>query len=404
MSHSVELKDFDRAWFLREIWQQQPLVIRNAFTHWQNPLSPDELAGLACEEGVEARLVTHLLPAASMSNAAASTQPHTLGIWSLEHGPFPEERFTGLPTSDWTLLVQAVDHWVPEVAALIEPFRFLPDWRIDDVMVSYADDGGGVGPHFDQYDVFLIQGLGQRRWQVGPRCDHLTPLHDNPQLRLLAEFEATEEWILEPGDILYVPPRFAHNGVAIGNDCMTYSVGFRAPGQAELISHWCDHVLETVTDDERFQDTELTPVANPGEITAAALEQLRQLALEKLTDSTAFQRWFGTFTTTPKYPNENFAPDVPHNAKTLLAQLQTEGVLHRNPASRFAFIRDIDVILFVDGDSYHGLETAFVEMLCAQTLWEQQELLPWLNSNIAVELLCTLFNQGSIHFDESDTD
>ena len=119
-------------------------------------------------------------------------------------------------------------------AALIEPFRFIPNWRIDDVMVSYAVDGGSVGPHFDQYDVFLVQGLGQRRWQIGRQCDGATPLLPHDDLRLLANFEATDEWVLEPGDILYVPPGYAHNGVAVGDDCMTYSIGFRAPSRGDL--------------------------------------------------------------------------------------------------------------------------------------------------------------------------
>src|SRR6218665_527602 len=193
----MQINGFDIDWFLREIWQKKPLLTRTAFPEWQNPLAPDELAGLAGEEGVEPRLITY-----SQKN----------DDWKLEHGPFPEARFAKVPKSHWTLLVQGVDHWLPEVAALIEPFRFVPDWRIDDVMVSYAATGGGVGPHFDQYDVFLVQGLGRRRWRVGAHCDRTTALRDHKQLRLLTGFEATDEWVLEPGDILYVPPRIAHDG------------------------------------------------------------------------------------------------------------------------------------------------------------------------------------------------
>jgi 50S ribosomal protein L16 3-hydroxylase len=173
--------------FLRETWQQKPLLIRNPWAAWANPLEPDELAGLACEAEVESRLVTG-----------------GEGLWAVEHGPFDEKRFGALGKSPWTLLVQAVDHHVPKVAALLAPFRFVPNWRIDDVMVSYATDGGGVGPHYDQYDVFLIQGAGQRRWRVGQNCDGGSALLPHEDLRLLAAFEATDEWVLEPGDILYV--------------------------------------------------------------------------------------------------------------------------------------------------------------------------------------------------------
>ena len=207
----MHFANFDIDSFLRDNWQKKPLLIRNPWADWKNPIEPDDLAGLACEPTVESRLIVQKRK-----------------DWSVEPGPIPETRFGKLGKAPWTLLVQAVDHHVPDVAALIAPFRFIPDWRIDDVMVSYASDGGGVGPHFDQYDVFLVQGLGTRRWQVGALCDDSTELLPHDDLRLLANFEATDEWLLEPGDMLYVPPRFAHNGVAVGDDCMTYSVGFRA--------------------------------------------------------------------------------------------------------------------------------------------------------------------------------
>ncbi|MBP7951907.1 MAG: cupin domain-containing protein, partial [Sphingorhabdus sp.] len=200
----MQLTKFDITEFLAEYWQQKPMLIRNPWAEWANPLSPDDLAGMACEADVESRLIT-------LDDGALSA----------EDGPVPEKRFGRLGRAPWTLLVQAVDQYIPEVAALVEPFRFIPDWRIDDVMVSYATDGGGVGAHFDQYDVFLIQGLGTRRWQVGGYCDDNTPLLPHDDLRLLADFEATDEWLLEPGDILYVPPGFSHNGVAVGDDCMT---------------------------------------------------------------------------------------------------------------------------------------------------------------------------------------
>nr|MBP6556649.1 cupin domain-containing protein [Novosphingobium sp.] len=153
----MQFNNFDSAAFLRDCWQKRPALIRAPWKAWVNPIAPDELAGLACEEGVEARLITH-----DAERIAA------------EHGPFAEARFSRLGKTPWTLLVQAVDHHVPEVAALLSAFRFVPNWRIDDVMVSIASDGGGVGPHFDQYDVFLIQGLGRRRWQVGAKCDAAT--------------------------------------------------------------------------------------------------------------------------------------------------------------------------------------------------------------------------------------
>lgn len=372
--------NFDTDAFLRDYWQKKPLLIRNAWGAWHNPLEPDELAGLACEDEVESRLITHARKALKA-----------------EHGPIPESRFGTLGKTPWTLLVQAVDHHVPEVAALLAPFRFVPNWRIDDVMVSYASDGGGVGPHFDQYDVFLIQGLGRRRWQIGALCDGDTELLAHDDLRLLAHFEATDEWILEPGDMLYVPPRIAHNGIAVGDDCMTYSMGFRAPARSELIAHFCDDLLSALDDDDRYADPGLSRQANSGEITAEALGRLHAMITQTLGNRDAFARWFGAYTTTPKYPEADWQPESAIAIDDLRARLACGETLHRNPASRFSFVRQGAgaVTLFVDGESFDcdGALAEFAETLCAQdrvTVAGQSDV---------VGLVLKLFNQGSIGFE-----
>ncbi len=383
----MELQNFDSAAFLRDFWQQQPLLIRNPWARWANPLEPDELAGLACEEEVEARLVTH-----------------TADGWKLEHGPFPESRFAQLGQKDWTLLVQAADHHVPQVAELIEPFRFIPDWRIDDVMVSCAADGGGVGPHFDQYDVFLIQGLGTRRWQIGARCDENSELLEHGDLRLLARFETTQEWVLEPGDILYVPPGFAHNGIAIGDDCMTYSVGFRAPSRSDLIGSWSDDLLEYMDDDDRYADPGLASQPNPGEISAEAISRLHSLITEKMGDRDAFARWFGQYNTAPKYPEMDWQPEHAAAAQDIARMLANSAPLCRNPASRFSFIRQETgaTLLFVDGQEYDcDSETGeFAQQLCQQTELVANPALA--SSQQVVQLITALVNQGSLAFEESD--
>jgi 50S ribosomal protein L16 3-hydroxylase len=383
----MRFTDFDTHIFLRDYWQKQPLLIRNPWQQWHNPLDPDELAGLACEEHVESRLITQ-----ARDNL------------TVEHGPVAETRFGKLGQAPWTLLVQAVDIHVPEVAALIAPFRFIPNWRIDDVMVSYATDGGGVGPHFDQYDVFLIQGLGRRRWQVGALCDADTPLLPHDDLRLLAEFEATDEWILEPGDMLYVPPRIAHNGVALGEDCMTYSIGFRAPARSELIADWCDDLVQHLNEDDRYTDPDLQAQTNPGEITGAAIAKLHAMISEKLADRDAFTRWFGEYNSTSKYPEQDWTPEAPIAAAELRDRLTSGEALCRNPASRFSFVRQSpgDVLLFVDGTSFKCAEAtaAFAERLCAQ---DRVNIAPeLLKSDAAMELISQLFNQGSIGFEAED--
>ena len=382
----MPFNNFDTDAFLRNYWQRKPLLIRKGLPAWRNPLDPDELAGLACEENVESRLVTQ----------ARDT-------WKVEHGPVAEKRFGELGKAPWTLLVQAVDHHVPQVATLIEPFRFIPNWRIDDVMVSYATDGGGVGPHFDQYDVFLVQGLGVRRWQVGALCDNDTELLPHDDLRLLANFEPTQEWLLEPGDMLYVPPRFAHNGVAVGDDCMTYSVGFRAPSRSELIAHYIDDVLGALSDDDRYADAGLQAQSNPGEITAEALASLHAMVLEKLADRDAFARWFGTYNSTPKYPDIDWAPDEPMGIEELRARLTNSDALQRNTASRFSSIRKgADVLLFVDGKCFDcaGEVGAFAQLLASRDRMTVDPVL--LKSDAVMNQITTLINQGSVAFSLQD--
>ena len=388
----MQFQSFDSDGFLRASWQQHPLLIRNPWTSWRNPLAPDELAGLACEQGVEARLITRMSDSLAADSLAA------------EHGPFPEERFSALGKAPWTLLVQAVDHHVPAVAALLEPFRFVPNWRIDDVMVSYATDGGGVGPHFDHYDVFLIQGLGRRRWQIGARCDAATELLPHDDLRLLAAFEPTAEWVLEPGDMLYVPPGFAHNGVALGDDCMTYSIGFRAPSRGELIAGWCDDFLTGMDDDDRYADPGLAAQANPGEVSAEALARLHAMVTARLADRAAFARWFGAYTTTPKYSEVDWQPEAPIGPEDLRAALASGAPLLRNPASRFSFVRgEADaVLLFVDGACFAcaGETGAFAEQLCARDrITVDPELV---KSAAAMALITTLFDRGSVGFEAED--
>lgn len=379
----MQLTDFDADRFLRDYWQKRPLLIRNPWSAWRNPLEPDELAGLACEEGIESRLLVQ-----------------SGDSWALDHGPFAEDRFATLGAAPWTLLVQAVDHYAPDVAALLDPFRFIPNWRIDDVMVSYASDGGGVGPHFDQYDVFLIQGLGKRRWRVGAQCDETTPLRPHADLRLLANFEATDEWVLEPGDILYVPPGFAHDGVAAGGDCMTYSIGFRAPSRADLLIEWAEHLADMMPDDDRYADPDLKAAAHPGEIAPSAIDRLHAMTIEKLLDRDAFARWFGQHNSTPKYAEADWRPEEPVTVADLAARAGEGAVLLRNPASRLAFLREADgLLLFADGNAFPcaGIPAALAERICAE---DRLALDPSMAE--AMELLVALVNQGSLMIDDEE--
>lgn len=383
----MQLQNFDIATFLKEYWQQKPLLIRAAWESWANPVEPDELAGLACEPLVESRIITRREQA-----------------WELEHGPVKESRFAKAGRDPWTLLVQSVDHHLPAVSALLDQFRFVPNWRIDDVMVSYAVDGGGVGAHFDHYDVFLVQGLGRRRWELGALCDDDTELLPHDGLRLLADFQPVEEWILEPGDFLYVPPRVAHRGTAIGDDCMTYSIGFRAPSRGELIEAWADDMTSDLSDSDRYADLHLARQDNPGEISAEAITTLQAMIADMLHDRSRFARWFGQYNTAPKNPEIDWKPDQPAQIDHIRQWLAAGWPLIRNPASRFSFVRETasSVMLFADGHCFSCSDDAagFAQAICAEAgLTVAREVSP-----ATLELITALFNEGSLAFDCEDHD
>ena len=376
----MQLRDFDPEQFLAEYWQKKPLLIRAGFEPWTNPLDPDELAGLAREADIESRLIVR-----------------TRKTWKVAHGPFKPRRFSKLGKKPWTLLVQAVDHYVPAVAALLDAVGFIPNWRTDDVMVSYANDGGGVGPHFDQYDVFLVQGMGQRRWRLGQKCGATTALLQHDDLRLLTDFIATEEWLLNPGDILYIPPGIAHDGVAVGDDCMTYSIGFRAPSRSELIAHWCDHLLGELSEDDRYADPGLRLQRERGEIAPEAIDALHAIVTEKLNDRTAFARWFGQYITAPK--DRDVEADAATTAESLCAGLADGTALVRTPGSRFSFVHDEDGsgLFFADGVCFPCIAESFAvaQRICAARGQSIDLPLPQLEA-AAIALIGSLVRQGSV--------
>ncbi|MCB1668428.1 MAG: cupin domain-containing protein [Porticoccaceae bacterium] len=306
MSKQTILGEISAQQFLAEYWQQKPLLIRNALPDFESPLSPDDLAGLALDDDIESRIILEQGPSSS---------------WELLCGPFEEQIFHELPKDKWTLLVQAVDLWVPEVKQLLEHFSFLPPWRLDDIMVSYAPEGGSVGPHFDYYDVFLIQGYGQRRWQIGghseqQKCNEESPRVGGTPLRILDNFDPLEDWLLNPGDILYLPPQVAHHGVAVG-ESMTYSVGFRAPTAAEMLGDLATELLAR-PNSPHYQDPVLTPGMASEMISPEFIGQARKLLNNILEDDALLADWFARYMTTPKYPELVEETDERRVARTQL--------------------------------------------------------------------------------------
>lgn len=311
--------------FLADYWQQKPLLIRGAFPDFVSPIAGNDLAGVACEEGALARLVRH---------------DRRRDRWQVSSGPFTAADFVRLPKRDWTLLVQDCDKWFEEVGALLGAFRFVPSWRIDDVMVSYAVPGGSVGAHVDQYDVFLLQARGHRRWQIDASPNAPTAFRADVELKLLQRFTPTHEWLLEPGDMLYLPPGVPHHGVA-EDECLTFSVGMRAPSLAELAIEYVEHVESRLPDELRFKDATRTPPGSPSELSAAELKRLRGEITRALElDDAAFAAFATRFLS--RYRSAAMPPAVPKRpftVTTLTAKLARGGALLRNPWSRYVFHR-----------------------------------------------------------------
>lgn len=370
--------------FLRDYWQKKPLLIRQAIPNFESPLEGNDLAGLSLEEVVESRIVLE----------------HGETPWQLKHGPFDDETYNTLPERDWTLLVQAVDQFSPEVAEVLEHFTFLPNWRIDDVMISFAVPGGSVGPHYDNYDVFLLQAEGQRKWKIGQMCDAQSPLLDHPDLRILDGFEQTDEWTLEPGDMLYLPPRLAHWGIA-ETDCMTWSVGLRAPSTAEAVTHYADFVARFLPDEQRYGDVDMSPVSNPNYIRPEDIQRLRKLISEQLDDDRMLLTWFGQHMTEPRYPDLLIGNDL--SLDELIQTLEDGAVFTRNPTARLAWSHmqlenERALVFFVSGNSRILSEhlVALLDLLCCADAIHIDNLTPWLNDAEATTLLCELVKQGSL--------
>lgn len=299
------LGNISTADFLRDYWQKKPLLIRQAIPGFKGLLTPQELIGLSCDADAQSRLVRNVR-----------------GKWQLDHGPFASEEMAAL-RGKWTVLVQGINHFLPQAAELLKRFNFIPHARLDDLMVSYAPKGGGVGPHFDAYDVFLLQGHGHRRWQISTQDDRT--LIEGAPLRILKEFHVEQEWVLEPGDMLYLPPHCGHNGIA-EDDCMTYSIGFRTPAYQELAEQFLIYLQDRIDIEGMYADPDLTLQQHPAEISPRMLEQVVQAIRKVRWDDEDVANFLGSYLSEPK-PHIFFdTPARPLAFDRFSEQVQKRGV------------------------------------------------------------------------------
>ncbi len=376
--YQLTINSLTQEQFLAEYWQKKPLLIKQGFKDFSDPIEPEELAGLAMEESIESRIVTN----------------HS-DDWQAYHGPF--EDFNLLTEKHSTLLVQAVDHWHSDAAQLLEPFRFIPNWRIDDLMISYSTPGGGVGPHLDQYDVFIIQGEGKRHWRVGLPDANLKQFAQNKSLLQVEQFPAVIDCVLEPGDILYIPPGCPHEGYAVEN-ALNYSVGFRAPNQRDLLSQFADHLIDTELGNQRYGDAELKLRSSKGELNQTEAEKVKQLMIAAINDDAVFKTWLGNSMSQPKHDMDLAPLEEPYTLDDVNDLLNDEDVVFERLGGTRAIYQVIDdkILLSINGVNYmHDLtDLELITKLTDQTCLTSADINRSKNKHIFLKTFTTLLNEG----------
>ncbi len=383
-THMLHFQEISLTTFLNEYWQKKPLVIRNALPQFINHVSPDELAGLALEEDIESRIVKET--------------PNASPQWHLTRGPFSEKDFTALPATHWTLLVQGVDKIIPEVSALLDEFKFLPPWRFDDVMISYAADQGSVGPHYDHYDVFLYQAMGRRKWSLTSQNCTLDNYIPDLELRIMEQFNTEEEFILEEGDMLYLPPHIGHHGIALSQECMTYSFGYRSYTGQELLDSLSDYVAAKDLFKNLYTDPNWSHLKNSSEIPPPAWQQAQKLLSELINDEHIMRSWFGCFATRLDQQSEQHLSEPCEDDVTIndffndLAEAQG---LTRDPCCRFAYSLDAQQHphLYINGIEWDvsNVSPTLIKILAEHHFIALEHLAPFLQKTDDCELLWELW-------------
>ncbi|MGB1261313.1 MAG: JmjC domain-containing protein [Cognaticolwellia sp.] len=375
---SLNWGDLTPEQFLAEYWQKKPLLIKQAFSNFQDTIPADELAGLAMEAEIESRIVSN------KSN----------GDWQVDHGPF--EDFSQYGEDNWTLLVQAVNNWSRPTHNLLAPFAFIPNWRIDDVMVSFSTPNGGVGAHLDQYDVFIVQGSGKRRWRVGAPDSSLASLLPNPDLKQVSDFEPIIDEITEAGDLLYIPPNHPHNGISIENS-VNFSVGFQAPSSQELWSSFADKLIDKNIGEQRFSDPERKICADSTTITPQDKQQLKAFMLAQLEDEALYEQFIGQYLTQSHHALEILVP-VNDIDEAKLADILSEPDIYFMPVSglKAAIINDKQITLFINGDSFpiESQTLALAEQLAKQSPLTTDEVKSFNSCLKNTQLLTSILNKG----------
>ena len=382
------LGKLSQAQFLKRYWQKRPLLMKGALRPFPDVISPEEVGGMSCDERVESRLILE----------KGGKRP-----WELRRGPFNPAMFKKLPKTHWTVLVNGVDRFIPRVNAFMDHFSFVPFWRMDDIMVSYADDKGNVGAHIDNFDVFLVQAAGKREWMIEDRpvlADDFVP--DLP-VRLLKKFKPTHRWVLEPGDVLYLPPRFPHHGVARGKGCMTISVGFRAPKTSEVLNSVVTAALSHIDEAARYSDPDLKPQA-PGEISKAAIKKISTMIQESISSEKFVTEWLGRFATEPYGDVQLESNAHPVSPGKVGKEVASASFIVRAEGSRLAYVRSgkSGILFFANGERFEltGKGARCAELLADHVVLPVAQVAPLLADRHVKQLISALLSSGAIILEE----
>ncbi len=374
--YDLNLGQMSKQDFLDEYWQKKPVVLRQGFKNFQDPISVDELAGLAMEEQVESRLV-------HKEN----------GQWQASFGPF--ESYDHLGNENWSLVVQALDNFSEEAAEIIEAFRFLPHWRLDDLMVSFATPGGGVGPHIDNYDVFICQGSGKRHWRVGNKGAH-KEFAAHEALLHVEPFDAIIDVELFPGDILYIPPRFPHEGITLETS-LSFSVGFRTNSSVSLLSAYADHLIDNELGISLLEDPKRKIVSQSGEITNTDFASIKKHLQKVLDNEAQFKSFSGCFLTQAKHELDLMPAEEVFTASEVSHLLTTHAIKRLGGLRAFYFEDTIEEgFCYINGDEvkFSPDVAPAVKLLCNQVMITPDELTSWFKNIDFVNLMVALLNQG----------
>jgi 50S ribosomal protein L16 3-hydroxylase len=380
--YQLNFTEFTQEEFLRDYWQKRPVVIRQGFVDFEDPICADEMAGLAMEEQVESRLVSK-----------------REGKWQADFGPF--ESYDHLGERDWSLVLQALDHWSEDAAKLIEPFRFIPNWRLDDIMASFATPGGGVGPHIDLYDVFICQGSGMRSWRVGDKGEHKQFAAHSALLHVEA-FDPIIEVDLEPGDILYIPPGFPHDGTTNENS-LSFSVGFRTNSTANLASGIADYLIDAELGNEMIEDLDRKIAVNSGAIDTEDYALIKGQMQQLLNNDELFRNFAGSYLTQSKHELDLVACDPEFTLEDLSAALAENNLMRLGGLRAFYFSETLnDGICYVDGTKvcFDPIVSPAVQLLCDNVTVTPDMLAQWHSSSEFLEFLLLQINTGYWYFSE----